>query len=75
MTVKEQHDQIIALTIELEKTRNRILPALQEAEMSGYDFPARPLHSEIGREVLDANEAYFESIRVKRRPTLTLGHP
>jgi hypothetical protein len=72
--VKEQTEQIITLQSEYMKTRNRILPSLPEADMSGYDFPLRPLHSEIGREILDANAEFYATLRATRIPTLSLTH-
>lgn len=72
--VKEQTEQIIALQLEYMKARNRILPSLPEADMSGYDFPLRPLHSEIGREILDANQEFYATLRATRIPTLSLTH-
>jgi hypothetical protein len=60
--VDQQYDQIQELNKELERTRNKILPTLTEVDMLGYNFSIRPLHSEIGREVLEANKMYFKSI-------------
>ncbi|KAG0624365.1 hypothetical protein M758_3G243100 [Ceratodon purpureus] len=60
--VDHQFEQIQELANELERTRNKIVPALPEVDMSGYNFSIRPLHSEIGREVLEANKMYFRSI-------------
>jgi hypothetical protein len=75
MAVKEQRDQIQALQLEYMNTRGRILPSLQQATTNSYDFPLRALHSEIGREILKANKTYYQSIAVKRRPTLSFGQP
>ncbi|CAK9866751.1 unnamed protein product [Sphagnum jensenii] len=74
-TVKEQRDQIQALQLEYMNTRGRILPSLQQATTTSYDFPLRALHSEIGREILKANKTYYQSIATKRRPTLSFGQP
>jgi hypothetical protein len=75
MAVKEQCDQIQALQLEYMNTRGRILPSLQQATTTSYDFPLRALHSEIGREILKANKTYYQSIAAKRRPTLSFGKP